>query len=695
MPTDYERMYSVANLARAYRWVQSNSEAYYKSFFRDAYAAYAGNSSGNLRRLRRTLARNAYEPSHGSKLFLPKPSGLLRPYTLLTVDDQIVYQAAVNVIADKLRPKIKKRYGKVIFGHMYAGKSSQFFYMKWQNGYRAYSKAVVAMIDDGYKHVANFDLTAFYDSIDHHVLQTFLHRLGIDDELTDFLMRCLKQWTSADWPHGVAPIYQGHGIPQGPLSSGLLSEVVLSYLDEKGAVKPAKYLRYVDDIKLFAKSAVPLRQQLISLDLATKDIGLFPQGSKINIREVTDPASEVKSVSNPPEPALGPVVRQDKLQARLLEIGRTVKLLAENKTKFKYLLGRAEPSHRLNKPLMRIMKAQPALAASIVGYFKRYARLPRRLADDICSFLEQDEVYHSVHADLLMAVLENMHDDFRARCAAYCRKRIGKTEVKKRGEPQVSFKAALWAWLLRENRVTYVQIEQFLKSERDAWVVKDVVARLSSDHLGTPSHEALLNLAITLEKNADANRVAAVRIVDESLSVTAALSDIANAGKPDLFLGGKIKRIGKAESLVGIVLSRVLGYSFPVYDWGRLLGAQHVQAERLAFNVQRHYESSIDACIVALDSLCDLVFERLFGIHLPGKGFGNYGAMLANPTLLAALPTVCTEFKTLHDLRCESATAHPRNTKKKIATRRLKHHDLRKTSPGLIRAIKEILLLHP
>lgn len=367
MPTDYERMHSAANLARAYRWVQSNSEAYYKSFFRDAYAAYAGNSSGNLRRLRRTLARNAYEPSHGSKLFLPKPSGLLRPYTLLTVDDQIVYQAAVNVIADKLRPKIRKRYGKIIFGHMYAGKSSPFFYMKWQNGYRAYSRAVVALIDDGYKHVANFDLTAFYDSIDHHVLQTFIHRLGVDDELTDFLMRCLKQWTSADWPQGVAPIYQGHGIPQGPLSSGLLSEVVLSYLDEKGAVRTAKYLRYVDDIKLFAKSAVPLRQQLISLDLATKDIGLFPQSSKINIREVTDPASEVKSVSNPPEPALGTVVRQDKLQARLLEIGRTHKSLSENKTRFKYLLGRAEPSHRLNRPLLRIMKAQPALADQLLG----------------------------------------------------------------------------------------------------------------------------------------------------------------------------------------------------------------------------------------------------------------------------------------------------------------------------------------
>src|ERR1039458_140049 len=194
MAGDYDRMCSVVNLRRAYRWTQSNPEAYYKSFFRDAYAAYAGNSPGNLNRLRRQLTRQAFQPSHASKLFLPKPSGLLRPYTLLTVTDQIVYQACANIVADRLRAKIRKRYNVSIFGHLYAGKSSPFFYMKWQTGYRAFSDRVAAYIEDGYRHVANFDLTAFYDSIDHHVLKTFLERLGVDDDLVQFLMDGLKRW---------------------------------------------------------------------------------------------------------------------------------------------------------------------------------------------------------------------------------------------------------------------------------------------------------------------------------------------------------------------------------------------------------------------------------------------------------------------------------------------------------------------
>ncbi len=693
MSGDYERMSSAVNLARAYRWIQSSSDGYYKSFFRDAYAAYAGNSAGNLNRLRRQLVRQAFQPSHASKIFLPKQSGLLRPYTLLTVTDQIVYQACANIIADKLRPKIRRRYNKTIFGHLYAGKSSQFFYMKWQSGYREFSNKVTGYIDDGYNHVANFDLTAFYDSIDHHVLQTFLERLHLDDELIRFLMECLKRWSSANWSQDSSAVYHGHGIPQGPLSSGLVSEVILNYLDERGEKRPSRYLRYVDDIKLFAKSEAPLRQQLINLDLATKEIGLFPQSSKINIRYVSDARSEIKSVSVPPEPALNPSPRQDRVQDRILEIARTAKSLSDNKTRFKYLLGRAKPSHRINHRLMQILERQPALSASVTTYIQRYVRIPRCFAEAICAFLEGKEIYHVVHAELLLATIDNMPAKFRRRCADYCRKRIGRAETRKLGEPQASFKSGLWAWLIRENIATFAEIESLIRNERDAWVVKDVIKHLNGNFFGSPSYERLLNTAITLD-NADANRVAAVRIVEENIALSARYADIAQAARLDLFAGGKLRRIGKAPSLVGQVFGRLLEHDFNAFDWARLLGSRHAHAERIAFSVKLHLETSIDACIVATDSLCDLIFERLFEIHNPTAKYGHYGSMLQNPTVVAAIPTVCAEFRQFHRLRCESITAHPRGRTIAGETRRLKHSDLRKIRPCLIAAIKEIIQLH-
>jgi hypothetical protein len=103
-------------------------------------------------------------------------------------------------------------------------------------------------------------------SIDHNVLRHFLTSIGIDEDAVDFLLQCLKTWTSTTWSTGPQNIYHEHGIPQGPLSSGMLSEAVLLHLDEAGEQGTKTiYLRYVDDIKIFAKTEDELRRKLIKL----------------------------------------------------------------------------------------------------------------------------------------------------------------------------------------------------------------------------------------------------------------------------------------------------------------------------------------------------------------------------------------------------------------------------------------------
>jgi len=150
------------NLQRAWRWIRSNPDATYKSYFRELYSIYAiadeallDDLRNRLKRgiyepsLRNRLKRGIYEPSHAIKIYFPKPSGILRPYTLLTIQDQIVYQAAVNVIAEKLYPKIRHRYYKDTFGHLYAGKKSIWFYRKWSDGYSKFNNAVREVFNDG------------------------------------------------------------------------------------------------------------------------------------------------------------------------------------------------------------------------------------------------------------------------------------------------------------------------------------------------------------------------------------------------------------------------------------------------------------------------------------------------------------------------------------------------------------------
>ena len=52
-----------------------------------------------------------------------------------------------------------------------------------------------------------------------------------------------------------------------------------------------------------------LRKMAVRLDLLSKNIGLFPQASKIALEEVTDPSEMVKSISNPPDRPIAGVIK--------------------------------------------------------------------------------------------------------------------------------------------------------------------------------------------------------------------------------------------------------------------------------------------------------------------------------------------------------------------------------------------------
>ena len=100
-----------------------------------------------------------------------------------------------NIIAEKLSRHVRNRYNKQVFGHLYAGSSSIWFYKKWSVGYKAFDKAAEQAFNDGYVWTASFDLTAFYDSIDYSVLKHMLGEIGLEQDFSERLTKFLSQWT--------------------------------------------------------------------------------------------------------------------------------------------------------------------------------------------------------------------------------------------------------------------------------------------------------------------------------------------------------------------------------------------------------------------------------------------------------------------------------------------------------------------
>lgn len=677
-----DQLRNIDNLRRAWRWIQSNADASYKSYFRSLYQHYSVAEESLLADLSNRLRRGIYEPDVATKLFFPKASGVLRPYTLLSIEDQIVYQAAVNLIAERLAPKVRNRQMKTVFGHLYAGKTSTWFYRKWSAGYAAFNNATRNAVDDEFVYTASFDLTACYDSLDHGVLSHFLGKLGLDRAFCDKLTEWLEKWTATN-----RGIFHHHGIPQGPLSSGLLSEVVLSYFDDlkvKGA--EFRYLRYVDDIRLFARNEHVLRRLLVALDHKSKDIGLFPQSSKISIHRVTDIDRELKSVSNPPEPSIKrKLVDQGRLFSRIREL--TPHYQIDDQTRFKYLLAHAEPSAALTARLWRVLEKHPELYRNVCGYLRRYKKLPRVAAEQAVSVIKANGLYPSVKAEFVAAVdgrLPAAHDSFLA------------THLKGLWTVQAmqpDLLVAVGAFLMRTGDLSEGRIKYACKAAPSWWTRAKLMEAMRVDTQDRATSRAVVD--------------AGVRSSCHVPALVAAWTGFQLAYVPP---GGR-RSWNKASELllkeVGLVrrsTARVCGIRsslakldprIPEVDWKRLFGGQCAQAERQIVEAAAAAKVNITNFVNLLDVFNDLLLDA---VYRTDGGIGTYrlghiGSALGSATSRFAAKYSAVHFyaNEVHEKRSESMGSHPLVRGTRRPTGKISYRFLPKVRRSLLSAINELI----
>lgn len=655
--SDLTKVYDIDNLRRAWKWIKSNPEATYKRYCRSLYTAYAVADEASLADLRKRLRTGTYEPQHATKIYFPKASGILRPYSILTVEDQIVYQAFVNVVADRLLPRAKGRYMKEVFGHLYAGKRSQFFYRKWDKGYAALNEACRQAFAKGYVYGASFDLTACYDSVDHGVLRHFLEELGCDKEFSSQISDHLCHWTATN--HRV---YHDHGIPQGPISSGLLAEAVLQHFDNhRGSKKEIRYVRYVDDIRLFAKTPLALRRMLVRLDMLSKDVGLFPQSSKVHIHRIADIEEELKSISNPPEEVLTePALDQEKLRKRLVELTPNCRIV--NPTRFKFLLAQARPSARLNERLWTILENHPDTYPGIFRYFQRYKFLPDSVAKTLLAEITQQPLYHAVHAEMIRTADGRLPTRYQTRF-----RRLIKAQWHPSLHPP-ELTAAVGKVAINEGLLTFAQMRHAVLSSPEWWVRTELVGALNPTLIGEPSLQSVLNRVIREDQVDDVSMIAAMSIETHDLAVTSPSRDVKRSASNVLREFGRMRRLTPDVCGIDQMFVQLLGPSVKDIRWKALFGSHYRRAERQAVTCRALLDTNITAWVPALDVLHDLLLDSLFKLR-PALGkhtLGSFGSLYSSPTLGTDFPHTRKMVKEIHDKRLESEHVHAivKSTKK-------------------------------
>ena len=227
-----EEIVSLSNLQKAYVCVKKNGgSGGVDGMDMKGFRSWA---RSNMLKLQSELLEGEYEASPVLGVQIPKPQGGYRQLGIPTLKDRLVQQAIHQVLSP--------RYEQIFSEYSY--------------GFRPRRSAHDALlqsckyIEQGKNYVVDLDLEKFFDKVNHDRLMWLLStRIG-DSKVLQLIQRMLK----AGMLQGGLLSQRIEGTPQGGPLSPLLSNLVLDELDRELERREYSYVRYADDVKIFASS---------------------------------------------------------------------------------------------------------------------------------------------------------------------------------------------------------------------------------------------------------------------------------------------------------------------------------------------------------------------------------------------------------------------------------------------------------
>jgi hypothetical protein len=681
---------SLRNFERAWERLLNGSNLQYKRLFAHLFPSYNISADANLKELIERIRRNHYSPSTPTTIYYPKSSRILRPITLLSISDQVVYQAIANYIAAKFFRSLARNYGVRTFGAQFAGSRSSFFYRPWKKAYRSFNYAIRRFYFRGNTVIADFDLVSFFDLIDHKILRRILEKRIKNGEILDLLSECLEKWTSGN----SSAYVRGHGIPQGPEPSAFLAEIILSDFDRAG-YRNVVYLRYVDDIKLLGKDFPPVRRALLRLDLQAKRLGLVPQSQKIEIRRVTDIAGQLKSVPSNIAGATAPQKTRPLTKSTIHRLRRMLKnsvlrtkgdVAVINETHFKFALHRLPPSRQILRLIRPLFRSRPDLSG-VLGRFAGRFPNARTAVSVLGGALKSDPVFDAAGGDYVLALDRRVGSPGPRRLRKLVTGLIVKSEEK---SVLLDVPCKLYSYKRSANAYMITS----LKTEPSALAVGQLINLLCIE----PLHRSIKPITLLPVLRRLASRAADDDVCRYCTYLM--LSELKRRPATPGFAGAlMLKYLGWSTPLVKIsLLSNFFRDFFGLksnVDWDRLLGKRaHAEAQRRAIILRGRWAGSPSILVTILDNFNDLLLQRLSMKHqklakpfkkAAGKNkIPDYGAWLKHPFVPTLLPIASPILIGCHDLRIRADIAHATQKKTGRFTRPVSYYE----KDGLLKQMK-------
>ena len=248
----------------AYQRVKANGGA--AGVDHESIQAFDQNLKSNLYKLWNRLSSGSYFPPPVKGVLIPKRSGGERMLGIPTVADRIAQTVAKMVLEPILEPAFHQ---------------DSYGYRPGRSAHDAI--AVVRRRCWNYDWVVEFDISKFYDSLDHELLRRALRKHC----QTSWVLLYVERWLKApmETPEGVLT-ERNAGTPQGGVISPLLANLILHYAFDRWVsenLPGVPLCRYADDgvLHCTSKEQAELVMKTIGARFQMCGLALHPDKTKI------------------------------------------------------------------------------------------------------------------------------------------------------------------------------------------------------------------------------------------------------------------------------------------------------------------------------------------------------------------------------------------------------------------------------
>ena len=402
-----------------------------------------------------------------SHVLVPKKEAFdYRKIAIISPEDLVLFQTVSVMIAEPFEEERRGIARQRIYSYRFEpnAKKGQLFSPRYNlRSFREKSTRISKQKDVNY--IVRSDIANFYDRINIHRLESTLLTLPkLNKNLVHLVNQILLHWAKRN----------SYSIPIGSNASRILAEVALFNVDKAMVEAGIKFLRFVDDYRIFAKSAAEAHSALAVLIEFLDREGLFINTRKSSIERL-------EKVTNNETATPERKVETEKINVKEFRLfagyGGTIPIKFRVPTKKSHKRYMHVNLHELTNEIREDDFARPEQLRDLLYGIVIQGRYSEILS--ACDLVEMFPQFYPLFVDMLIKNVEHLPDNIKEKITSQLSKRL----LSKEFLPEY----------LRGSLVRFVGSEEFF--HRDA--AMSFIRRLERNvgtYLGRTAFEAVQNL---------------------------------------------------------------------------------------------------------------------------------------------------------------------------------------------------------